>query len=487
MGRKKELHLLEKVLITDIGSEGNALARVDNQVVFVPMLIPGDVVDIKIRKKRKKFLEGSVIRFHEYSADRIAPVCKHFGVCGGCKWQHLPYPLQLKYKQKQVTDNLTRIGKVELPPISSIIGSSNVYNYRNKLEYTFSDKRWLTREEVNSDNDFEKEDALGFHIPGLFDKVLDIRECHLQPAPSNAIRDAVRRYAHRNALPFFNLRQQSGFLRNLIIRNSGDGKIMVIVVFFLDEKERREGLLDYIASEFPMITSLFYIINNKKNDSLADQLPILYKGDDHLEEQMEGLRFRIGPKSFYQTNTKQALELYRIAHDFAGLTGKEIVYDLYTGTGTIANFVASSSLKVVGIEYIEDAVIDARINSQLNNIKNCVFFAGDIKDVLTEHFMEINGHPDVVITDPPRAGMHEDVVKAIMSAAPSRIVYISCNPSTQARDILYLSDKYEVVRVQPVDMFPHTHHVENAVLLNRRELLPGVEGEKNNVSLTFMG
>lgn len=487
MGRKKELHLLEKVLITDIGSEGNALARVDNQVVFVPMLIPGDVVDIKIRKKRKKFLEGSVIRFHEYSADRIAPVCKHFGVCGGCKWQHLPYPLQLKYKQKQVTDNLTRIGKVELPPISPIIGSSNVYNYRNKLEYTFSDKRWLTREEVNSDNDFEKEDALGFHIPGLFDKVLDIRECHLQPAPSNAIRDAVRRYAHRNALPFFNLRQQSGFLRNLIIRNSGDGKIMVIVVFFLDEKERREGLLDYIASEFPMITSLFYIINNKKNDSLADQLPILYKGDDHLEEQMEGLRFRIGPKSFYQTNTKQALELYRIAHDFAGLTGKEIVYDLYTGTGTIANFVASSSLKVVGIEYIEDAVIDARINSQLNNIKNCVFFAGDIKDVLTEHFMEINGHPDVVITDPPRAGMHEDVVKAIMSAAPSRIVYISCNPSTQARDILYLSGKYEVVRVQPVDMFPHTHHVENAVLLNRRELLPGVEGEKNNVSLTFMG
>ena len=487
MGRKKELHLLEKVLITDIGSEGNALARVDNQVVFVPMLIPGDVVDIKIRKKRKKFLEGSVIRFHEYSADRIAPVCKHFGVCGGCKWQHLPYPLQLKYKQKQVTDNLTRIGKVELPPISPIIGSSNVYNYRNKLEYTFSDKRWLTREEVNSDNDFEKEDALGFHIPGLFDKVLDIRECHLQPAPSNAIRDAVRRYANRNALPFFNLRQQSGFLRNLIIRNSGDGKIMVIVVFFLDEKERREGLLDYIASEFPMITSLFYIINNKKNDSLADQLPILYKGDDHLEEQMEGLRFRIGPKSFYQTNTKQALELYRIARDFAGLTGKEIVYDLYTGTGTIANFVASSSLKVVGIEYIEDAVIDARINSQLNNIKNCVFFAGDIKDVLTEHFMEINGHPDVVITDPPRAGMHEDVVKAIMSAAPSRIVYISCNPSTQARDILYLSDKYEVVRVQPVDMFPHTHHVENAVLLNRRELLPGVEGEKNNVSLTFMG
>jgi 23S rRNA (uracil1939-C5)-methyltransferase len=479
VGRKKELPLLEKVLITDIGSEGNALARVDNQVVFVPMLIPGDVVDIKVRKKRKKFLEGSVIRFHEYSSDRIEPACKHFGVCGGCKWQHLPYNLQLKYKQKQVTDNLTRIGKVELPPISPIIGSSNVYYYRNKLEFTFSDKRWLTREEVNSDNDFEKEDALGFHIPGLFDKVLDIRECHLQPDPSNAIRDAVRRYAHRNALPFFNLRQQSGFLRNLIIRNSGDGKVMVIVVFFLDEEKRREGLLDYIASEFPMVKSLFYIINNKKNDSLSDQIPVLYKGDDHLTEEMEGLRFRIGPKSFYQTNTRQALELYRIARDFAGLTGSEIVYDLYTGTGTIANFVASSASKVIGIEYVDDAIKDAAINSQMNDIKNTVFFAGDVKDILTEQFMEVNGHPDVLITDPPRAGMHEDVVKTILSAAPSKIVYVSCNPSTQARDILYLSEKYKVVRVQPVDMFPHTHHVENVVLLRIRELIPGIEKKEN--------
>jgi 23S rRNA (uracil1939-C5)-methyltransferase len=477
VGRKKELPLLEKVLITDIGAEGNALARVDNLVVFVPMLIPGDVVDIKVRRKRKKYLEGSVVRFHEYSTDRIKPVCRHFGVCGGCKWQHLPYNLQLKYKQKQVTDNLTRIGKVELPPISPIIGSSNVFNYRNKLEYTFSDKRWLTREEVNSDNDFEKEDALGFHIPGLFDKVLDIRECHLQPDPSNAIRDAVRRYAHRHALPFFNLRQQSGFLRNLIIRNSDDGKVMVIVVFFLDEKERREGLLDYIASEFPVVTSLFYIINNKKNDSLADQTPVLYSGNDHLTEEMEGLRFRIGPKSFYQTNTKQARELYSVAREFAGLTGSEIVYDLYTGTGTIANFVASSALKVIGIEYIDDAVRDAAINSQMNNINNSFFFAGDIKEILTEQFMEVNGHPDVIITDPPRAGMHEDVVKTILSAEPSRIVYISCNPSTQARDILHLSEKYEVVRVQPVDMFPQTHHVENVVLLMKREL-KSVVGEK---------
>ena len=470
MGREKKLPLLEKVRITDIGSEGNALARVDNQVVFVPMLIPGDIVDIQVRKKRKKYLEGSVVRFHEYSSDRIKPVCKHFGVCGGCKWQHLPYNLQLRFKEKQVRDNLARIGKVDLPDISPIIGSAEIYKYRNKLEYTFSDKRWLTKEEVNSDNDFEKEDALGFHIPGLFDKVLDIRECHLQPEPSNAIRDAIRNYAHKKCLPFFNLRQQSGFLRNLIIRNTGSGKVMVIVVFFLDEKERREGLLNFLASEFPQITSLMYIVNSKRNDSLTDQVPVLYKGDDHLIENMEELKFRIGPKSFYQTNTKQALKLYRVARDFAGLTGKEIVYDLYTGTGTIANYVASSSLKVVGIEYVEEAIRDALVNSEMNNIKNTVFFAGDIKNILTDHFIEVNGHPDVVITDPPRAGMHEDVVKTIISAAPSKIVYISCNPSTQARDIQLLSAKYLVGRVQPVDMFPHTHHVENVVLLNRKDI-----------------
>jgi 23S rRNA (uracil1939-C5)-methyltransferase len=354
--KKKELPLLEKVRITDIGAEGNALARINNLVVFVPMLVPGDVVDIKVIKKRKKYLEGRVVRFHEYSPDRIKPVCKHFGVCGGCKWQHLPYHLQLQYKEKQVKDNLIRIGKVNIQHINPIIGSENIFNYRNKLEYTFSDKRWLTLEEVNSDNDFENEDALGFHIPGLFDKVLDIRECHLQPAPSNAIRDAVRRYAHRKSLSFFNLRQQSGFLRNLIIRNSGDGKVMVIVIFFLDEKERREGLLDFLASEFPQITSLYYIINRKKNDSLTDQTPVLYKGEDHLIEVMDGFKFRIGPKSFYQTNRDQALKLYRIARDFAGLTGKEIVYDLYTGTGTIANFIAPLASEVIGIEYVEEAI-----------------------------------------------------------------------------------------------------------------------------------
>jgi len=468
MGRRKELPVLEKVRITDIGAEGNAVARVDNQVVFIPMLVPGDVADIKVIRKRKKYLEGSVIRFHEYSPDRIKPACVHFGVCGGCKWQHLPYELQLKYKQKQVADNLTRIGKVSVPEITPIIGSESQFRYRNKLEYTFSDKRWLTREEINTDSDFEKEDALGFHIPGLFDKVLDIKECHLQPEPSNAIRDAVRRYAHRKSLPFFNLRQQSGFLRNLIIRNNAAGEVMVIVIFFLDEKERREGLLDYLAEEFPQIASLYYVVNAKKNDSLADQQPVLYKGKDHLSEEMSGLEFRIGPKSFYQTNTHQAKVLYDIALDFADLTGREIVYDLYTGTGTIANFVASKAAKVIGIEYIEEAVRDAVINSEINNITNTIFFAGDMKKILTGEFMDSQGHPDVIITDPPRAGMHEDVIKVIMDAAPGKIVYVSCNPATQSRDILLLSGQYEIAAVQPVDMFPHTHHVENVVLLKKR-------------------
>jgi 23S rRNA (uracil1939-C5)-methyltransferase len=468
VGRKKELPVLEKVLITDIGSEGNALARVDNQVVFVPMLIPGDVVDIRVIKKRKKFMEGRVICFHEYSADRIKPECRHFGVCGGCRWQHLPYRLQLHYKEKQVKDNLFRIGRIALQEINPIIGSKEVYKYRNKLEFTFSDKRWLTREEINSDSFYEQEDALGFHIPGFFDKVLDIRECHLQPEPSNAIRDTVRRYAHKNSFRFFNLRQQTGFLRNLIIRNSSDGKVMVTIVFFHDEPHRRDALLDHLAAEFPEISSLFYIINSKRNDSLSDQIPVLYKGEDHLTEIMDGLKFRIGPKSFYQTNTTQALNLYRIANDFAGLTGSETVYDLYSGTGTIANFVASGAGKVIGIEYVEDAVADAVANSAMNNISNTNFFSGDIKKILSEQFLSEHGYPDVIITDPPRAGMHEEVTKAIIKASPQKIVYISCNPSTQARDILLLSDKYEVKAVQPVDMFPHTHHVENVVLLTCR-------------------
>jgi 23S rRNA (uracil1939-C5)-methyltransferase len=469
VGRRKELPFLEKVRITDIGAEGNALARVDNLVVFVPMLIPGDVVDIRVIKKRKKYLEGRVVKFHEYSPDRIEPRCIHFGVCGGCKWQHLPYNLQLKYKEKQVRDNLTRIGKMDLPEINPILGSSEIFLYRNKLEYTFSDKRWLTKEEVISGEAFEREDALGFHIPGLFDKVLDITECHLQPEPSNSIKNAVRLYAREHKLQFFDLHEQKGFLRNIVIRNSLEGKVMVIVVFFHDDEVKRRGLLDFLALEFPQITSLMYVVNSKRNDSLGDQEPILYKGENHLVEEMDGLKFRIGPKSFYQTNTRQALELYRIARDFAGLTGKEIVYDLYTGTGTIANYVAAYAGKVIGIEYIDEAVEDARINSEINGIHNTLFYDGDMKNVLSEAFFASNGKPDVIITDPPRAGMHEDVIKIIANAAPGKIVYISCNPSTQSRDIQMLSDGYYVAGVQPVDMFPHTHHVENIVLLNRRD------------------
>lgn len=468
MGRKKEMPLLEKVKITDIGTEGNAVAKVDGQVVFVPMLIPGDVVDIRVRKKRRKYMEGTAVRFHEYSSDRIEPRCTHFGVCGGCKWQHLRYEKQLEFKEKQVIDNLTRIGKLELSGVRPILGSSEIYGYRNKLEFTFSDKRWLTREEMLADNDRIVEDALGFHIPGYFDKVLDIRECHFQPDPSNAIRDSVRRYAHRKSLAFFNIRQQSGFLRNLIIRTTRSGNVMVIVVFFMDERERINGLMEHLRTEFPRITSLYYIINTKKNDSLSDQVPVLYSGDDHLLEEIDSLKFRIGPLSFYQTNTLQAGKLYAIAKEFAGLTGRETVYDLYTGAGTIACYVAGEAGKVIGMEYVDAAVEDAVINSGINNIGNTEFYAGDIRLLLNEKFIQEKGRPDVIITDPPRAGMHSDVVEQILSAGPSRIVYISCNPSTQARDAGLMSEKYRVTAVQPVDMFPHTHHVENVILLERR-------------------
>ena len=465
MGRRRDLPLLEKIRITDIGAEGNAVARVENMVLFVPMLIPGDVVDIQVVKKRKKYLEGKVIRFHEYSSDRIEPRCTHFGICGGCRWQHLPYDLQLKYKEKQVRDNLSRIGKIDLPEINPIIRSSEEFLYRNKLEYTFSNKRWYTKKKVVPEAGYEEADAIGFHIPGLYDKVLNIECCHLQPEPTNLIRNAVRKYAISNNLEFFDLREQKGFLRNLVIRNTLKGKVMVIVVFFKEEVKKREALLDFLISEFPEISSLMYVINSKRNDSLNDQFPVFYKGDDHLVEEMNGLKFRIGAKSFYQTNTRQALELYRVTKNFAGLSGKEIVYDLYTGTGTIANFVAASAEKVIGIEYVGEAVEDARINSGINNILNTFFFSGDIKEILSEGFIMANGKPDVIITDPPRAGMHADVVKTILAAAPEKIVYVSCNPSTQARDILLLSGRYHVAGVQPVDMFPHTHHVENVVLL----------------------
>jgi 23S rRNA (uracil1939-C5)-methyltransferase len=468
VGRRKEIPLLEKIRITDVGAEGNALARIDNLVVFVPMLIPGDVVDILIIKKRKKYLEGVAVKFHEYSSDRINPACSHFGICGGCKWQHLPYNLQLIYKEKQVKDNLIRIGKLDLPEISPIIGSPDEYFYRNKLEYTFSSRRWLTHEEIVSGLEIKQENALGFHIPHLFDKVLDINKCHLQPDPGNAIRNTVREYSNKMKLSYFDIKEQTGFLRNLIIRNSTDGNVMVIVVFHHEDKEARKGLLDFIHHEFPQISSLFYVINSKRNDSINDLEAILYTGEDYLIDTLAGLKFRIGPKSFYQTNPKQAAVLYSFVQKFAELTGKEIVYDLYTGTGTIANFIAGSAHKVIGIEYVEEAVKDARINSALNGYHNTTFFAGDIKNLLSDQFLLENGTPDVVITDPPRAGMCNDVIRTILSAHPERIVYVSCNPSTQARDLYLLSESYKVKTVQPVDMFPQTHHVENVVLMERK-------------------
>lgn len=468
MARKKELPLLQNITITDIGSEGNALARVNNMVVFVPMLVPGDVVDIQVVRKRKKYMEGKVVRFISYSPLRTDATCSHFGICGGCKWQHLPYEQQLKIKEQQVYDNLSRIGKTDLPVIRDIIASPSIFEYRNKLEFTFSNKRWLTKSEIESERRFDREDALGFHIPGLFDKVLDIERCYLQPEPSNEIRNAVRSFALENEMEFFDLREQKGFLRNLIVRNSLSGDIMVIAVFFHEDTGKRTLLLDFLLSQFPSIKSLWYVINSKRNDSLNDQEPVLYSGSDHLIEYMEDLKFRIGPKSFYQTNTKQALELYRIARDFAGLKGDEIVYDLYTGTGTIANFVSSGCRKVIGIEYVAEAIQDAEANSRFNSITNCSFFAGDMREVLTDNFFEINGFPDVIITDPPRAGMHEDVTKVIIHSGAEKIVYVSCNPATQARDIQLLSECYSVEAVQPVDMFPHTHHVENVVLLRKR-------------------
>lgn len=468
MGKRKDLSLLERVRITDIGAEGNAIARVDNMVVFVPMLIPGDVADIRIIKKRKKYLEGIPVKFHEYSKDRIKPVCLHFGICGGCKWQHLPYILQLQFKEKQVKDSLIRIGKTDLPEINSIIGSADEYLYRNKLEYTFSNRRWITHEEVRSGLEIKNENALGFHIPGVFDKVLNISQCHLQPEPTNLIRNSVHEFARNNDLSYFDIKEQTGFLRNLIVRNSLDGNVMVIVVFYYEDAELRKNLLDFLHEKFPQIVSLMYVINCKRNDSLGDQDVILYKGDDHLIETMHGLKFRMGPKSFYQTNTRQASVLYGVVKDFAGLTGKEVVYDLYTGTGTIANFLAGSALRVIGMEYLNEAVMDAEVNARINSINNTAFFAGDIKDLLSHEFIASKGNPDVIITDPPRAGMHEDVVKAIVSASPERIVYVSCNPATQARDIQLMSCKYAVSAVQPVDMFPQTHHVENVVLLKRK-------------------
>ena len=469
--KKKELPLLEKVTITDVAAEGKAVAKVNELVIFVPYVVPGDVVDLQVKRKKNHYAEAVAVKFHEKSPLRTEPFCSHFGVCGGCKWQCLSYEEQLKYKQKQVFDNLTRIGKVELPEFRPILGSEKTRFYRNKLEFTFSNKRWLTEEEVKQDVKYDQMNAVGFHIPGAFDKVLAIDKCWLQDDISNQIRNAVRDYAYAHNFPFFDLRTQEGLLRNIMIRTSSTGELMVVLQCKVTDDEGRrkmEEILQFMADSFPQITSLMYVINNKCNDTIGDLDVEVFKGNDHIFEEMEGLRFKVGPKSFYQTNSEQAYNLYKVAREFAGLTGNELVYDLYTGKGTIANFVARQARKVVGIEYVPEAIEDAKVNSALNGIDNTLFYAGDMKDILTNDFIAEHGRPDVIITDPPRAGMHNDVIDVILAAEPKRIVYVSCNPATQARDLQLLDGKYKVTAVQPVDMFPHTHHVENVVQLERR-------------------
>ncbi|RUT73090.1 23S rRNA (uracil(1939)-C(5))-methyltransferase RlmD [Ancylomarina longa] len=466
--RRKEKPILENIKIEKLAAEGKAIAKVDDKVLFVTNVIPGDVVDVQVTKKRKSYMEGYPITYHEYSSLRIDAFCEHFGVCGGCKWQNLPYEEQLKFKQQEVVDNLERIGKVELPEIAPILASEKTKFYRNKLEYTFSSKRYLTVAEIASGENMDKTPAVGFHAPKLFDKVVDINKCHLQPEPSNAVRLAIKEYAFANDLPFFNIRNHEGFLRTLIIRTASTGENMVIVTFYHEDVEKREGLLNHLSELFPDLTSLMYVINEKPNDSITDQEVVLFKGHDHIFEQMEDLRFKIGPKSFYQTNSEQAYNLYCKTRDFAALTGDEVVYDLYTGTGTIANFVAKQAKKVIGIEYVPEAIADAKVNSEINGITNTKFFAGDMKNVLTREFIELHGAPDIIIVDPPRAGMHADVIETILHAAPKRIVYVSCNSATQARDLALMDEAYKITKVQAVDMFPHTHHVENIVLLEKR-------------------
>ena len=455
----------EKVEITDVGAEGKAIARIDDMVTFVSMVAPGDIVDLQVTRKRNRFAEARVTHYHKLSDIRVQAPCEHFGVCGGCKWQHLPYHEQLKYKEKQVVDTLKRIGKLELPEVNPILGSKEEYFYRNKLEFTFSNRRWYTREEIDAGNDFKNWNSLGFHVPGMFDKVVNINKCWLQSEPSNRIRNYLREYAEEHELEFFDTLNLGGFLRNLIIRTSTMEEIMVILSFYREEQRERTALLESLANEFPQITSLMYAINTKTNDTLYDQDIQVFKGNDHILEQMEDLKFRIGPKSFFQTNTLQSLELYRKVREFAELTGKELVYDLYTGTGTIANFLARSAKNVIGIESVPEAISDARINSEINGISNTDFFSGDIKDMLSKEFLDIHGRPDLVVTDPPRIGMHRSVVQTLMETKPERIIYVSCNPATQARDIEMMSGLYKLEKMQPVDMFPHTHHVENVVLL----------------------
>ncbi len=470
MGRKKTKRVIfENIAVIDAGAKGKSIAKApDGKVIFIGNAIPGDVVDIQTTKKRSSYYEGDAIKFHSLSERRTEPKCIHFGVCGGCKWQNMSYDNQLYFKEKEVENNLKRIGKVELPEITPILGSAKQYYYRNKMEFSFSDSRWLTLEEIKSGKEIDNRNALGFHIPGMWDKILDLKECHLQEEPSNSIRLSVKEFAIKNRLEFFNTRNQEGFLRTLMIRTTSTGELMVLIQFFKEDKQNRELLLDFLSEKFPEITSLLYVINSKANDTLYDQEVICYKGRDHIFEEMEGLKFKINAKSFYQTNSEQAYELYKITRDFAGLTGNELVYDLYTGTGTIAQFVAKQAKKVVGIESVPEAIEAAGENAQLNGIDNVDFFVGDMKKVFTEAFIQQNGVPDIIITDPPRDGMHKDVVQQILNVAPQKVVYVSCNSATQARDLALMDEIYKVVKTQAVDMFPQTHHVENVVLLEKR-------------------
>ncbi|MEN8224905.1 MAG: 23S rRNA (uracil(1939)-C(5))-methyltransferase RlmD [Bacteroidota bacterium] len=466
--RRTPFPLYEKVEITDAGSEGKAVARVDNRVIFVPYVVPGDVVDIQVYKKKKSFFEGRAVKVHTYSDKRTEPQCEHFGLCGGCRWQNMDYGQQLFYKQKQVADNLERIGGLQLPEILPILASDNIYHYRNKLEYTFSNRRWFVEKPDPDNPDQQNRNGLGFHLPGMFDRILDIDNCYLQRDPSNGIRLAARDFALENEYEFYDVKKWDGYLRNLLVRSSSTGDLMVIIVFRYVDHFKGPALMDHLMEKFPEITSMMFVINDKRNDDISDLEVRLHKGNDHIMEEMEGLKFKIGPKSFFQTNRDQALRLYNTAKDFAGLTGNETVYDLYTGTGTIAAYVSRYAKKVVGIEYISSAIEDAKENASLNKITNTDFYAGDILRVLNDDFIKENGKPDVVIADPPRAGMHEKVVRKIMQIGPEKIVYVSCNPATQARDLAIIADNYKVEKVQPVDMFPQTHHVENVVLLKRK-------------------
>ncbi len=470
MGRKNtDKIVFHQIPVLDAGAKGVSVAKApDGKVIFIPNVVPGDVVDVQTFKKRKAYYEGKAVKFHELSEHRIEPICAHFGVCGGCKWQNMKYSQQLYYKQNEVKNHLQRIGKVELPEFETILGSEKQFFYRNKMEFSFSNSRWLTEKEIESTEDLGNRNALGFHIPKMWDKILDIQKCYLQEDPSNAIRNEIRDFANENNLAFFNPREQSGLLRTFMIRTASTGEIMVLIQFFENDKKNRELILDHLFEKFPQITSLQYVVNAKQNDTIYDQDIKLYKGRDYILEEMEGLKFSINAKSFYQTNSDQAYELYKITRDFAGLTGDETVYDLYTGTGTIAQFVSKKAKKVIGVESVPEAIIDAKANAERNNITNCEFFVGDMKVVFNESFIAQHGKPDVIITDPPRDGMHKDVIEQILKISPKKVVYVSCNSATQARDLAFMDEKYKVTRVRPVDMFPQTHHVENVVLLELR-------------------